>query len=94
MSEQGEEPEGPTTPRPPLPPIYDPATRQLVCAIETDTRDNIDPKLFYDKIAEFEGVKVLDKADVCGWVCHSRSLTPHLTSFHLPVPCQLHPAWN
>uniref|UniRef100_A0A7S4LCZ3 Uncharacterized protein n=1 Tax=Eutreptiella gymnastica TaxID=73025 RepID=A0A7S4LCZ3_9EUGL len=92
MSEQGEEPEGPTTPRPPLPPIYDPATRQLVCAIETDTRDNIDPKLFYDKIAEFEGVKVLDKADVCGW--YTGLNEPHSAALRDQMDSRSEHAWD
>lgn len=48
-------------PIPPLP-VYDPQRRQLVCMIDTDTRENVDPKLFYDKLEELEGVRILEKS--------------------------------
>ena len=70
FEDREEDEESTTPPIPPRPPLsYNPTEKQLICAIETDTRENIDTKVFYDKITEHDGVRVLDKADVCAWVC-------------------------
>ena len=42
--------------------------RYVVATVTTETRAMVDPRVFCEKLAEFDEVKILEKMAVCNWV--------------------------
>eukprot|EP01012_Entosiphon_sulcatum_P060092 TRINITY_DN8486_c0_g1_i1.p1 TRINITY_DN8486_c0_g1~~TRINITY_DN8486_c0_g1_i1.p1 ORF type:complete len:2162 (-),score=449.79 TRINITY_DN8486_c0_g1_i1:17-6502(-) len=49
-----------------VPPVHR-KLRFFAATLDTATREHVDTKVFYDKLAEYEGVQILEKAAICEW---------------------------
>eukprot|EP00906_Rhabdomonas_costata_P002711 RCo004219 len=61
------EPEGEESPPAERPVGRAVCLRYVVATITTETRAMVDPRVFFEKLADFDEVKILEKMTVCNW---------------------------